>query len=75
LLPRAKPCIALGEKFYHTGSVWKLSLRTIKLVTRDHFVIQPMPDIVIDKLTEKAPRQGYTRGADPTLEFPQRSRR
>ena len=47
-----------------------LSLRTGKIVTRDPFVIQPMPDIVIDKLTEQAARQGYTRGADPTLEFP-----
>ncbi len=36
---------------------------------RDHFVIQPMPDIVIDKLTEQAARQGYTRGAAPMLEF------
>ncbi len=46
-----------------------LSLRTDKIVMRDQFVIQPMPDIVIDKLTEKAASQGYTRGAEPTLEF------
>ena len=30
-----------------------------------------MPDIAINKTTEMATRQGYTRGADPTLEFPQ----
>ena len=70
MLPRAEPCIALGGKFNHTGSVWMLSLRTGKIVTRDQFMIQPMPDIVIDKLAEQAARQGYTRGADPTLEFP-----
>ena len=70
MLPRAEPCIALGGKFNHTGSVLMLSLRTNKIVTRDQFVIQPMPDIVINKITELATRQGYTRGADPTLEFP-----
>lgn len=70
MLPRAEPCIALGGKFNHTGSVLMLSLRTNKIVTRDQFVIQPMPDIVINKITELANRQGYTRGADPTLEFP-----
>ncbi len=70
MLPRAEPCIALGGKFNHIGNVWMLSLRTDKIVTRDQFVIQPMPDIVIDKLTEQATRQGYTRGADPTLKFP-----
>ncbi len=47
-----------------------LSLRTGKIVTRDLFVSQPMSDIVIDKLAEQASRQGYTRGADPMLEFP-----
>ncbi len=29
-----------------------------------------MPDIVFQKITEQAQRQGYTRGADPTLAFP-----
>jgi len=28
-----------------------------------------MPDIVINKITEQATRQGYTGGEDPTLEF------
>jgi len=49
-----------------------LSLRTNKIVMRDQFVIQPMPDIGINKITElAATRQGYTRGANPKLQFPQ----
>ena len=70
MLPRAEPFIALGGKLNHTGSVWMLSLKTGKVVTRDQFVIQPMPEVVIAKLNEHAARQGYVRGADPTLEFP-----
>ena len=69
-LPRAEPCIALGGKFNLTGSVLMLSLRTNKIITIDQFVIQPLPDIAIIKITELATRQEYTRGADPTLEFP-----
>jgi hypothetical protein len=45
-----------------------LSLRSNQVVTRDQFVILPMPDIVVKKITEQAHRQGYTRGEDPTLE-------
>ena len=48
-----------------------LSLRSNQVVTRDQFVLLSMPDIVIQKITEQAYRQGYTRGADPTLEFPE----
>ena len=69
MLPRAKPCIALGGRFIHTKSVWMLSLRTGKIATRNKFVIQSMPDIVIDNPSEQAARQGYARGADPKLEF------
>ncbi len=29
-----------------------------------------MSDIVVQKISEQAHRQGYTRGSDPTLEFP-----
>ena len=47
-----------------------LSMKTYKVVTRDQFVIQPMPDLVIVKITELAIRQGYSRGVDPTLEIP-----
>jgi hypothetical protein len=71
MLPRAEPCIALGGNFNLTGSVLMLSLRTNKIITRDKFVIQPMMDIGISKITELATRQGYSRGAYPTLEFPQ----
>jgi hypothetical protein len=46
-LPRADPLIALGGKLNHTWSVWMLSLKTGKVVTRDQFVIQPMPEVVI----------------------------
>jgi hypothetical protein len=47
-----------------------LSLKTYKIVTRDQFIIQPMPELVIAKITEVAARQGYSRGQDPTLEVP-----
>ena len=42
-----------------------------QVVTRDEFVIQPMPDLVIAKIIELATRQGYVRGEDPTLEIPE----
>ena len=69
--PRAGQFIALGGKGGPTGSVWMLSLRSNQVVTRDQFVILPMPDIVVKKITEQAHRQGYTRGEDPTLESPE----
>ena len=68
--PRAGQFIALGGKGGPTGSVWMLSLRSNQVVTRDQFVLLPMPDLVVQKITEQAHRQGYTRGEDPTLEFP-----
>jgi hypothetical protein len=71
MLPKAEPCIALGGKFSLAGSVLMLSLRTNKIITKDQFIIRPMLDIVINKITELAARQGYTRGADPTLRFTQ----
>jgi hypothetical protein len=46
------------------------SLRTGKVVARVQLVIQPMPNIVINKLTKQAARLGYTRGADPALQSP-----
>ncbi len=59
----------LAAKGGPTGSVWILSLRSNQVVTRDQFVLLPMPDLVIQKIREKAHRQGYTRGEDPTFEF------
>ncbi len=47
-----------------------LSMKTYKVVTRDQCVIQPMPELVIVKITELATRQGYSRGVNPTLEIP-----
>ena len=43
MLPRAEPFIALGEKLNHTGSVWMLSLKTGKVVTRDQFLSSRCP--------------------------------
>ncbi len=47
-----------------------LKMKTCKVVTRDQFVIQPMPELIIVKITELASRQGYSRGVDPTFEIP-----
>jgi hypothetical protein len=60
--PRCEPFVALGEKGNPTGSVWMLSLKINKVVTRDYFVILPMPDIVIGKIMNQALRQGYSWG-------------
>ncbi len=46
-----------------------LSMKTYKVVTRDQFVIQPMPELVIATITELATHQDYSRGVDPTLEI------
>ncbi len=39
------------------------------MATRVQFVLETMPDIVDQKVTEQALRQGYTRGAYPTFKF------
>jgi hypothetical protein len=70
MAPRAEPFIALRGKGNPTGIVWMLNLKTNKVVTRDQCVHLPMPDIVIEKPTRQALRQRYTRGEDPSLEFP-----
>ncbi len=68
--PRAGQYITLGGKGGPMGSVRMFSLCSNQVVTRDYFFILPMLDIVVQKITEQAHRQGYTRGADPTLELP-----
>ena len=68
--PRTEPCIALGGKLNLTGTVWMLNLKTGMIVARDQFVISPWPDHLLQRVTTQALRQGYTRGADPTLEAP-----
>ncbi len=68
--PRAGQFIALSGKGGPTGSVWMLNLRSNQVVTRNHFFNLPVPDIFVQKIMEQAHRQGYTRGADPTLEIP-----
>ncbi len=45
-------------------------MKTYKLITRDYIVIQPMPELVIAKITEIATRQGYSRGMYLTFEIP-----
>ncbi len=60
--PRAAKFVALGGKGGPTGSGWMLSLRLNQVVTPDQFVILPMPDIVVEKITQQAHCQGYTRG-------------
>ncbi len=62
--------IAFGGKGGPTGSVWMLSLRSNQVVKRDQFVFLPMPDIAAQQITEQDHRQGYIRGEDPNLEFP-----
>jgi len=47
-----------------------LSLTTYTIVTRDQFIIQPMPKLAIAKITEMLARQGYSRGQDSMLEVP-----
>jgi hypothetical protein len=47
-----------------------LSMKTHKIVARNHFVMKPMPELAIGKITELATRQCYSRGVDPTLEIP-----
>ena len=54
--PRLKPCIAFGDKLNLMGSVWMLSMKIYKVVTRDQFVIQPMPELAIVKITELSTR-------------------
>jgi len=69
MVPRTEPFIALGRKGIPPGSLWMLSLKTKKVVTRDQFAHLSMSDIVIEKVTRQALGQGYTRGEDPTLEI------
>lgn len=68
--PRSEPFIALGGKHNLTGSVWMLSLKTGKIVSRDQFTHVPMPSNVVDRITAQALRQGYVRGAEPVTDLP-----
>jgi hypothetical protein len=72
--PRAGQSIALGGKGGPTDNVWMLSLRSDQVATRDQFVLFPMSDLVVQKITEQAHRQGYTRCEDPPSSSPTSSR-
>ena len=50
-----------------TGSVKMWCLRNNSTVIRDHFIILPMPDLVIAHITALANSQGYERGLDPEV--------
>jgi hypothetical protein len=69
--PRLGQYIALGGKGCSTGNVLMLNLHTNQVATRDQFILVPnKPGIVVHHITDQSLRQGYTRGAEPTLEFP-----
>jgi hypothetical protein len=68
--PRTGQFIAFGGKGGPTGSVWLLNLRSNQVGTRNQLILLPMPDLVVSKIMEQAHRQGYTRGKDATLDFP-----
>lgn len=59
---RTDGCITLYPSGNTTGSVVMLKLSTMQTVVRDQFQVLPMPDEVINFLTQTAARQGYTRG-------------
>ena len=67
LSPRTQGCIAMLPTGTLTGSVKMWCLRHDSTVTRDQFVILPMPDMVASYITAIASSQGYQRGLDPDL--------
>jgi hypothetical protein len=69
--PRTQGCIALLPTGNLTGSVKMWCLSTDRVVTRDQFVVLPMPDIVINHLDSIASAQGYSRYSEPDRSPPQ----
>lgn len=55
---RTEDCIAMLPTGNRTGSVKMMSIGTGKLVTRDQFIILPMPTSVINRLNEMAASEG-----------------
>lgn len=55
---RTEACIVMLPTGYRTGSVRMLSLETGKIVTRDNFLILPMPQHVINTLNTMALKDG-----------------
>ena len=69
LKARTQGCIALGGVGNLTGSVKMLCLATNTIVTRDQFVVLPLPDLVATYITSMAEEEGYSRGSDVDVEF------
>ena len=65
---RTQGCIALLPTGNLTGSVKMLCLATNAIVTRDQFVVLPMPDIVTKHITLAAETEGYSRSTDPMFD-------
>jgi hypothetical protein len=55
---RTDPCICLLSSMNLNGSVKMLDLNTFKVITRDQFVLLPMPQSVIQRLTRTALAEG-----------------
>jgi len=70
LKARTEGCIALLSTGNPTGSVLMLHLATNRVITRDQFIVIPMPDLVVTYLTACARKEGYTRSAaDPGMDY------
>ena len=61
LKTRTQGCIAMLPTGNSTGSVKMYSLATKAVVKRNQFTVLPMPDLVIDHITEIALSEGITR--------------
>jgi hypothetical protein len=59
--PRTDGCITLFPVGNLQGSVRMLSLTSMRIITRDHFQILPMPAYVIEHLNQAASKDSMTR--------------
>jgi hypothetical protein len=64
--PRTIAGIALGSSGNVTGSVKFLSLDTLRTITRDQFIILPIPDTVISQMNQLAASDGDSNIIDDT---------
>ena len=61
---RTEGCVALVSTGNLKGSVVMLKLATGRVVTREHFVQLPMPDLVIQLINTTAEKEGMRRGVE-----------
>jgi hypothetical protein len=66
---RTQGCIAMLPTGNLTGSVKMWCLSTRATVTRDQFVVLPIPEEVCKFVSKVAEGEGYSRVLDPTLTF------